>query len=271
MGAGNRRRRSSSELLLRPAAPIIRAVATTVTDARRALLGRLIDHAALFPPASMSIADALAEDARVRSSDEGWLVGRFVVPASRISELGDVPLQLSVVRDAPLPDDERIEAVELPPGADPVGLAGEVYVEVPFEQDQASALKRLAERGLCAKLRCGGSFTPSVRQLAAAIRGCRELGLPFKATAGLHHAVRRGSEHGFLNLLAAAVFGDEEHALSEEDAGAFPLTRDGFGWRGRWATGEDVARMRRDLFAGFGSCSLAEPIDELRALAILRA
>ena len=35
-----------------------------VADARRAALGELIDHAALFPPASMSLEDALAEDAR---------------------------------------------------------------------------------------------------------------------------------------------------------------------------------------------------------------
>ena len=37
------------------------------------------------------------------------------------------------------------------------------------------------------------------------IASCREAGVPFKATAGLHHAVRHGGEHGFLNILAAAT------------------------------------------------------------------
>src|SRR5918996_3307506 len=129
--------------------PMIRVVATTATDARQALLRRLIDHAALFPPASMAMADALEEDARIRASAEAWIVNRFVVPASRVGELGDVPLRLSVVLDSRLPDDERIEAVDVPPGVDPgsfVGVAPEVYVEVPFDGDQPGALERLAQR-----------------------------------------------------------------------------------------------------------------------------
>jgi hypothetical protein len=64
------------------------------TSARRAALSGLIDHAALFPPASMSMADALAEDARVRAEPTGWIVNRFVVPASRLGELDDRPLPL---------------------------------------------------------------------------------------------------------------------------------------------------------------------------------
>ena len=253
---------------------MIRVVATTVTDARQALLRRLIDHAALFPPASMAMADALEEDARIRASAEAWIVNRFVVPASRVGELGDVPLRLSVVLDSRLPDDERIEAVDVPPGVDPgsfVGVAPEVYVEVPFDGDQPGALERLAELGLRAKLRCGGPAVPGVGQLADAIRRCRELGLPFKATAGLHHAVRHEGEHGFLGLLAAALFADEAGALAEEDPREFVISREAVGFRGRWAGPEEVARVRRELFVSFGSCSVAEPVEDLRALGLLPA
>jgi hypothetical protein len=35
------------------------------------VLERLIDHAALFPPASMSLPDALEEDRRARESPHG--------------------------------------------------------------------------------------------------------------------------------------------------------------------------------------------------------
>jgi hypothetical protein len=238
-----------------------------VADARRAALGGLIDHAALFPPASMTVPDALAEDARVRSSPEAWLVRRFVVPASRLAELHGVDLPLALVLDADYAGgDPRVEAVEAPPGSDPealVGLATEVYVEVPADLEQLAAL------GLRAKVRCGGPTTPPVEGLASVVRACRELGLVFKATAGLHHAVRRDGEHGFLNLLAACVLGDEERALAEELPGAFTLDEGVFAWNGRSADAATLAGVRRTLFVGFGSCSVAEPVEELRTLGML--
>lgn len=227
------------------------------TDARRALLERLIDHAPLFPPASMSMGAALAEDRRSRASAEAWMVGRFVVPASRLDELGDEPVPLSVVLDVPgALEDPRIEAVEIPPGVLERPDAPEVYVEGRIEP------------GRRAKVRCGGKAVPTVEQLAAFIRECRERGIVFKATAGLHHAVRGPHEHGFLNLLAACVFGDEEEALADDDAAAFELTGERFAWRDREARPAELARVRRDLFAGFGSCSFREPVDELKALDI---
>lgn len=235
-------------------------------DARRAAFERLIDHAALFPPASMSMADALAEDARVRASETGWIVGRFVVPASRLGELDGYDVALSVVLDAELPDDPRVEAVEVPPDgpSDTVSL-GEVYVERLL--DDLDWLDELGGRR--AKVRCGGKVTPTVEQLAAFIRRCRDLGVVFKATAGLHHAVRTGDEHGFLNLLAACVLGFEEAVLADDDPAAFRLTPERFSWRGQGRGPEEVARVRRDLFAGFGSCSVQEPLDDLHAMGML--
>jgi hypothetical protein len=243
------------------------AVLPVTLDARRAALAGLIDHAALFPPASMSLEDALAEDARVRAGETGWLVRRFVVPASRLGELEGVEVPLSVVLDAPYAGgDARVEAVEARPGAPleaVAGLAAEAYVELPAE------LGRLAEHGLRAKVRCGGAAVPSVDELAGVVRRCRALGLVFKATAGLHHAVRRDGEHGFLNLLAACVFGEEELALADDDRDAFRLDGESFAWRDRHAGAEELAAVRSRLWAGFGSCSVAEPVDELRALGVL--
>lgn len=241
-------------------------VRLAAVDARRAALEQMIDHAALFPPASMTMADALAEDARVRAQDTGWIVGRFVVPASRVAELDGYDGPLSAVLDADLPDDPRIEAVEVPPDfpSDTVSL-GKVYVERPVGD-----LEWLGELdGRRAKVRCGGQVAPTVDQLAAFVRRCRDLGVVFKATAGLHHPVRRGDEHGFLNLLGACVFGFEEAVLADEDPGAFKLTADRFSWRGQGRSADEVARVRRELFASFGSCSVQEPLDDLRAMGIL--
>ncbi|MFN2467661.1 MAG: hypothetical protein ABR521_05950 [Gaiellaceae bacterium] len=239
--------------------------------ARRALLERLIDHAPLFPPAALPMQAALAEDRRFRAGPDGWLVRRFVCPASKLPELDGLDGSVSVVLDGEHPiDDPRVEAVEAGLGADVRGLAAlatEVYLEVAPGGD----LEPLAAHGLRAKVRCGGARVPTVEELAGFVRRCRELGVPFKATAGLHHAVRTGAEHGFLNLLAAAQFGEEEQALAETDPDAFALEEEGFSWRGRLAGAEEIARMRAGLFVGFGSCSAQEPADELRALGFLPA
>ena len=105
--------------------------------------------------------------------------------------------------------------------------------------------------------------------LAEFVQACRRLEIPFKATAGLHQPLRHDDEHGFLNVLAAAVFGDEEEALEEEDPGAFAVDGDAFRWRDRSADAEEIALVRRDLFVSFGSCSAREPIDGLAALGLL--
>jgi hypothetical protein len=77
-------------------------VASSGEDARSALLTRLIDHAPLFPPASMDLPEALEEDRRARAHPAAFMLGRFVCPASSLSELPDVRRGVSVVLDAPL-------------------------------------------------------------------------------------------------------------------------------------------------------------------------
>jgi hypothetical protein len=245
-------------------------------DARRALFSGLIDHAPTFPPASLPLAEGLAEHRRFRESDFGWVVNRFVCPASKLGELGGEPLRLSVViDDGKLPaEDARIEAVEAA-GLDPeilIDAAPEIYCELPLRDDISFRILRLGELGLRAKVRCGGSVLPMVGQLAEFIQSCRRLGVPFKATAGLHHPLRPDGEHGFLNLLAAAVFDEaEEEALAEEDPAAFALTDEAFTWRDRSAEAPEISRVRQVLFVGFGSCSVQEPIDGLVELGFLEA
>jgi hypothetical protein len=241
-------------------------------DARIALLERLIDHAPLFPPASLSLSDAVAEDERARASESAFALARFVCPASRLGELPDVGRGISVVLDAPLAADLRVDAVETPLRDDlgPLAkLAPEVYVEVPIDDALEPVLDELATRGLRAKVRCGGVASPGVPELTRFLRACRERRLVFKATAGLHHAVRQDGEHGFLNLLAAVVFGKEEEALAETDPEAFLLDRESFAWRGRAATAGELRRSRSERLHAIGSCSFFEPVEELEALGVL--
>jgi hypothetical protein len=252
----------------------VRPPPNTTTDARRALFAGLIDHAPTFPPAQLPLAEGLAEHRRVRDGDTGWIVNRFVCPASKLPELGDEPLRLSVVLDEGrlAAADKRIEAVEAA-GIDPevmIDAAPEVYCELPLRYDVSFRILQLGELGIRAKVRCGGATTPRIPDLAQFVAACRRLGVPFKATAGLHHPLRAGDEQGFLNLLAAAVFeGDEEEALAEEDASTFEVTTEAFTWRDHSAGPEEIARVRQKLFVGFGSCSAQEPIDGLETLGML--
>ncbi|MGH4001137.1 MAG: hypothetical protein ACRDTJ_27175, partial [Pseudonocardiaceae bacterium] len=96
-------------------------------------------------------------------------------------------------------------------------------------------------------------------------------GQPFKATAGLHHAVRYHDDrtglthHGLLNMLvgtARAVSGANVHeALSCTDAEALAAEAG--------ALSEDCARVVRNVFACYGSMSLAGPVADLIRLGLL--
>lgn len=239
-------------------------------DARIALLEGLIDHAPLFPPASMDLPEALEEDRRARESHAAFALGRFVCPASRLHELPDSDRALSVVLDGPLAERRHVEAVEARFREDLgslAGLASEVYVEVPLDDDLESRLAEIEQRGLRAKVRCASTAVPPAK-LGWFLRECRARGIVVKATAGLHHAMRTEREHGFLNLLAAVVFCDED-ALEEDDAEAFSVSVDGFRWRGRTAGPDELRHARRVRLHSIGSCSFFEPMDELERLGIL--
>jgi len=199
-----------------------------LSDARRALLAGLWDYAGVFPPAELPVEDALAEWRRIRASDDAWLVNRLVVRSGHVDVCGSEPL--AVVDGA----EERQGVV--------------VYVEGQT------------------KLRCGGARIPTRNEVGVFIRRCRDEGTRFKATAGLHHALPTNGEHGFLNLLAACVFGDEEQMLATRD---IALDAESFRANGRSADVDECARARHELLASVGSCSFEEPVGELRELGIL--
>ena len=250
----------------------IRRAMAMPDDARRALLTRLIDHAPLFPPAALPLEEALAEDARAAASPHAFVLARFVCPASLLGELPGFARGVSAVLDVPLPVGAEVEAIEARFRDDLGTLAGfadEVYVEVPLDDALDERLDALGAHELRAKVRCGGPEAPEVGALAAFVRSCRARSLVFKATAGLHHAVRRDGEHGFLNLLAAAVLGHEEEALADDDPESFSLDAGSFSWRGRSAGAPQITRARRDLLHSIGSCSFVEPVEDLEAMGAL--
>src|SRR5690242_4950736 len=53
----------------------------------RALLANVIDYAGLFPPARLSMDEAIRSYAHCRQGPDRWMLGRFVCPAARLAEL----------------------------------------------------------------------------------------------------------------------------------------------------------------------------------------
>lgn len=243
------------------------------TQSVRALLEGLIDYAGLFPPAALSMQDAVRNYARYREEQYAWALGRFVVPADRAHEVPpELPLSIlgiDEVKAATADDIERIASE---------ANGRTVYVEI----TDIALLDALARHGLRAKIRTGGVTVdafPPIGDVAQFLRACKAAGVAFKATAGLHHPLRclkpltyasdapTGTMHGFLNVfLAAALLDHADAILAEEDASAFSFDDEGASWRGHRATTEALRMMRRDFATSFGSCSFEEPIADLRAL-----
>jgi hypothetical protein len=266
------------------------------------LLDRLIDDAALFPPGNAPMAAAVPAHLRFAEEPYGGLVGRFLCPASRLDELAatlpsgaslevgviadtglpGLPAALSLVAseprlrltsvEIPLPPGDAVEAARQAVAALPEDVEG--FVEVPREPGFRGVLDVLIGAGVAAKARTGGATPaafPTEAEMAVLVTGCVERGLPFKCTAGLHHAVRHrdretGSErHGFVNLLlavhAALSGGDVPAALSTRDTRTVA--------EGCRAMSEEEAARVRASFVGFGSCSIADPVADLTGLGLL--
>jgi len=187
--------------------------------ALRTLLTELIDYAGLFPPAALSMRDAVANYATYRESDDAWALGRFVVPVERLDEfatavephLRGVPWRLSALAHAGhnhairefnqrLAGRAVIDVVEARAAtADdvhalaPLAALATVYTELPVRDDPDPLVTTVAACGLRAKVRTGGVVTdafPTAAQVARFFGACARHRIALKATAGLHHPLR---------------------------------------------------------------------------------
>jgi hypothetical protein len=292
----------------------------------KVLLNGIIDYAGTFPPASLPLQEALSSYISARRSAENWLLGRLVLPAGSLDEFerlviaadlaGVAPLAVTAILggdtssqaqqlDAVVAFNKRlvgravIESVEFPPLSPSnirqmrprVSGALEAFFEVPVDAELERRVGAISLVGGSAKVRTGGvtpGAFPGPEDLARFIGGCDDAGIPFKATAGLHHAVRgshrltydAGSPespmYGFLNVCLAAALvrsgaalEEVADALGESSADAFQFREDTLVWRQRTIGTTALAETRQRLFRSFGSCAFREPIDELAALRLL--
>ncbi len=189
------------------------------------LLHGLIDYAGLFPPATLTMAEAVAGYSSYRAGPHCWALGRLVVPVARLAEFESTaspclpaagsPWRLAGLAGPDLPADlaaitafnsrlagrALVDTLEMKAGA-PDAIARaltavdgrlDVYVEIPLADDPAPLVAALARLGGRAKVRTGGvtpDAFPAPADLLRFLQRCVEAGVAFKATAGLHHPLR---------------------------------------------------------------------------------
>jgi hypothetical protein len=169
--------------------------------------------------------------------------------------------------------------------------AFDVYVEVPIANDPSVLVATIASLGLRAKVRTGGveaGAFPTAAELVRFLTACIANDVTFKATAGLHHAMRgsypltyeagseRGTMFGFLNVFLAGLFlsggmaaNDAQALLEERDAKSIAFDSSGVTWRGHTISAASIRDARAHAATSFGSCSFAEPVADLSSLGLL--
>ena len=253
----------------------------TVAPALKALVAGLIDYAGLYPPAKLPLKDAIANFTEYESGSHAWMLRCFVTGAGELENIPDsLDGKLSVLTDS---EETRAASLET---SSIVDAARPVYCEIPFTA--LEKLDEIKESGCFAKMRTGGvkpEAIPSPAMVSSFILACAERRLPFKATAGLHHPIRkeyaltyeadapRGTMHGFINVLMAAAFawsGDKEieKIIEETDPTAFRFDDKAY-WRDRSLSAEQIHDARKNFMHAIGSCSFEEPVQDLQALGLL--
>lgn len=262
-----------------------------------ALFAGLVDDAAVFPPGSATVPDAVTGHREHRVAWYADLVGPLLLPASALASVRpDEPLAVGVVADGgidalppavetadPRVEIRQVEVAVAKRGEDPgpglrrllTLLAGWPfigYAELPLTWGLLAALDTLAEARaagvrVAAKFRTGGlaaELFPTPVELAAVLCACRDRDLPFKLTAGLHNALRHTDpetgfvHHGFLNVLVATAAAVDGAEVA--DVAELLAATDPVPLI-------EPARAHRDrqrpLWVGFGSCSIMEPLTDL--------
>jgi hypothetical protein len=193
--------------------------------------------------------------------------------ASEAAELDKALAHLVETAQSRAPADWFIECVPVSEQPDSVAIA------TARQRDRS----RRANIGL--KIRTGGltsSEVPAAAAVARFICACRDHGVSFKATAGLHHPLYHwdqevGAEmHGFLNTFCGAIVADvhnlDERTLAEllvaNDVSRLKWTDDGFTFGSYRASVDDIRRIRTKLAISFGSCSFDEPREDLLTLGL---
>lgn len=305
-------------------------------------LNQLIDYAGIFPPTSLTLDEAIRNYASYQLDKDSWMLGPFIVQASRLDELdpyiilfsNERPLTISAVGTRTsnpteyykglLADLKKIDLflerhgqvvqittleMPLPPNIPDLNLLNitsketmkrglQTYCEIPaplnpeWEETLHKSLDVIATHNsespvtLGFKLRTGGvtaNTFPTPRQVAMAIKGCRDRNLAMKFTAGLHHPIRMYREeigakmHGFINVFVAGMLTHLHHLdlpmiekiLADEEVSNFTFHPKKISWCGLKMTISEIKNLRDSVLRSYGCCSFNEPREDMKSMNIL--
>ncbi len=205
---------------------IVRMTKSSPNNAIRALLTGVVDYAGLFPPSKLPMKEAVKNYANYKNSQYSWMLGRFVVPVTRLDEFLKCSREIFVEENhqtwflsalagndiyetmgqivefnAEYSPNVVIDSLEVKADSnseieyisDAVPRDLQTFCEVPLDGDIGELIATLAINKRFAKVRMGGvteDAFPKIAQVMRFIRTCIAANLPFKATAGLHHPLR---------------------------------------------------------------------------------
>ena len=291
-------------------------------NSAREFLSGIVDYAGLFPPASLDMKSAVSAYAGYREGNDRDLLGRFVLPWKRLDEFASAAdsaakssndsWRLSVIGSEDHDEVRRAvdrfnsstkqfvcDAVEAPvTSKDDVARAVaafpepfQLYLEIAASGDPHELITEISNTSASVKIRTGGvveTAIPTPEQVYRFICECVNEGVPFKATAGLHHLIRgqypltyeanspTATMYGFLNIFLASAFcasGSSESAvlsvLEETNPAAFRFDDTGVWWRDHFVGYEQLSIVRQTVATSFGSCSFTEPVAEARNFQII--
>ncbi len=194
-----------------------------MTESLRILLAEIIDYAGLFPPSNVGMTSAVQNYANYLNSENAWMLGRFILPVSKLDEFSneaeslfaDKVWRLSVIADENLSEtldkianfnkinSEKalIDMLEVKvTSADEIHRASKIiprdlttYFEFPPLEIMTDLMIALAMTKNRAKIRTGGitkEAFPNSPEIVKFMRVCIAANVPFKATAGLHHPLK---------------------------------------------------------------------------------
>jgi hypothetical protein len=140
--------------------------------------------------------------------------------------------------------------------------------------------------GIGLKIRTGGltpEAFPSEADVAFFIARCQLAMAPWKATAGLHHPRRHWDagikvwHHGFLNVFGAGLLARTNplteanivEILADREGENFRFEPDRFAWKDWTCTTAQIVECRMTSATTFGSCSFAEPCEDLAVMGLI--
>ena len=324
-------------------------------EALKSLTKGLIDYAGLFPPASLDMENSYKNFLEYSKMDEGFMLGKFICPASRLNELtdeiakykykkesrfqisvlgtsgkdyddffnnfySDVRMILEFNKKNPLNFITNTFEVKLPaefadpahrerlkemigyvnfiledemnyemnvyyesfPNKDDVFL--NIFTDALKEYNTSKTDKGKVKAGI--KLRTGGveaKAFPTSEEIASVLKAAHDKQIPFKATAGLHHPIKKFNDtvktdmHGFINVFSAGLllFGNDltkedlVNIINEKHPENFIFTDNQFKWKEYEVSNPTIQRGRENFMTSYGSCSFDEPRDDLRVLGLM--